>query len=101
MNHVRRVVVATILIASGLSACHKKQPEVAPSPSNPGQPASNQPTCNAACRDSIRRADSLRAADDARRRSEADRRAAAERARATLTATVYFDDDKSDIRDDA
>jgi peptidoglycan-associated lipoprotein len=95
------VIVAAVVVISGLSACHKKQAEVAPPPAPTTQPASNTPGCNAACRDSIRRADSLRAANEANARNAEERRRAAEAARATLTATVFFDYDKSDIRDDA
>jgi peptidoglycan-associated lipoprotein len=102
MIHARRVIVAAILIASGVSACRKqKPPATEPQPTPTTTPTTSGPTCNAACQDSIRRADSIRnaAAEAARRENE--RRAAVEAARATLTATVLFDYDRSDIRDDA
>lgn len=105
MTNVRRIAGITLAFAAvvALDACHKK-PEAAPAPATTPAPAGP----NA---DSIRRAQedaARRAAEEANRR-RADSIAAAEAAardaagamanlRSTLTATVHFDYDQSDLR---
>lgn len=92
----RRVVLPVLLTALAVGACGKKAPPPAPTP-QPDTAAINQ-----ARRDSIAAAE---AAERARRdREAAAARAAAEaaqHARDVLTQEIYFDYDKSDIRDDA
>ena len=95
MHRASRVLTLSFLALTALGACKKKKPEVAVTPvsTQPAPapaPAPPVETCNAACRDSIARANDA----DARRR-------AIESARAALTATIYFDYDRSDITDDA
>ena len=95
MHRASRVLTLSFLALTALGACKKKQPEVAVTPvaTQPAPapaPAPPVETCNAACRDSIARANDA----DARRR-------AIEAARGALTATIYFDYDRSDITDDA
>ena len=95
MHRASRVLALSFLALTALGACKKKKPEVAVTPvaTQPAPapaPAPPVETCNAACRDSIARANDA----DARRR-------AVESARATLTSTIYFDYDRSDITDDA
>ena len=104
MNTVRRMagLAAALVSVVALDACHKK-PEPAPAPVQTSAPGPNT--------DSIRRANedaARRAAEDAARR-RADSVAAAEAAarnaaaaasalRTTLTATVHFEYDQSDLR---
>ncbi len=100
MNRIHRGMALAMVAAVAVSACKKKPETVVPT-----NPTTNTPppaeTCNAACRDSISRANALR--DSLVRAAELERaRAAAlEAARNTVTATIYFEYDASDIRSDA
>jgi len=94
MHRPSRFLALSFLALTALGACKKKKPEVAVTPvAQPAPapaPAPPVETCNAACRDSISRANDAEA-----------RRRAIEAARGTLTATILFDYDRSDITDDA
>ena len=103
MTRNHRAIALALVAAIGLSGC-RKTPETVQPPPDTTRPAPAE-TCDAACRQA--RADSI-----ARERARADsianlaataraRAEAIERARATLTATIYFDYDASDIRGDA
>ena len=102
MTRNHRAIALALVAAIGLSGC-RRTPETVPAPADTTPPVPTE-TCDAACRaaraDSIARAqaraDSIANAAGARARAEA-----IERARATLTATIYFDYDASDIRGDA
>ena len=93
MHRASRALTLSLIALVALGGC-KKKPEVAPTPVNTAPAPAPTPTptpetgCNAACRDSIGRAEA-----DAKNK-------AIETARIALTATVYFDLDKSDITDD-
>jgi peptidoglycan-associated lipoprotein len=97
----RILPLALVLTAVVAGACKKKQPP-ATTPAPEPTPA---PACGPACQDSIARDRAQRdsiAAAEARARDEAAARARAlEAARASLTATIYFDYDASDIREDS
>jgi len=94
MHRASRAVSLSIAALVALGAC-KKKPEVAPAPAEqpapapqpaPPPPAPAQPTCDAACveaRNNAAKAEAIRAAT------------------AALTATIYFDYDRSDITDDS
>ena len=102
MSRIHRGIAVALFAVVGVSACKKKPETAAPPPNNP--PPAPTETCDAACRQ--RRADSIAAADAERARLAAEaaareKAAAADRAKATLTATIYFDYDASDIRGDA
>ena len=92
MHRASRALALSVVALFALGAC-KKKPQVAPAPEPAPQPqptapapAPSEPVCDAAC---------MKARDDAR---NAD---AVKAATAALTATVYFDYDRSDITDDA
>ena len=93
MHRASRALTFSLIALVALGGC-KKKPQVAPTPVNTAPAPAPAPTpppetgCNAACRDSIGRAEA-----DAKNK-------AIETARIALTATVYFDLDKSDITDD-
>ena len=104
-----RLVPALVLVAAavGAAACRRRQETVAPAPA----PVVNQDSIDRenARRDSIARADQMRRdslaraqarADSLRMERERGERAASE-ARNALTAAIYFDFDRSDLRDDA
>lgn len=98
----RGITLALVAAAVAVSACKKKPETVVPT--GGGNASTPTETCNAACRDSIARAEAAkRAADSAAAANAAAARAAAalEAARNTLSATIYFDYDASDIRGDA
>ena len=103
MTRNHRAIALALVAAIGLSGC-RRTPETVPAPADTTPPAPTE-TCDAACRQRID--DSTRAANAARdaaaAKAAADRAAAAavEAARTTLTATIYFDYDASDIRGDA
>jgi len=94
MHRASRIVSLSVIGLVALGAC-KKKPEVAPAPAEqpapapqpaPPPPAPTQPTCDAACveaRNNAAKAEAIRAAT------------------AALTATIYFDYDRSDITDDS
>lgn len=93
MHRASRAVSLSIIALVALGAC-KKKPEVAPAPVEQPAPAPQpapppapaQPTCDAACveaRNNAAKAEAIRAAT------------------AALTATIYFDLDRSDITDDS
>src|SRR5262245_21601038 len=93
MHRASRVLTLSIVALVALGGCKRKKPEVAPDPvvnTQPAPPPTNtappKEDCDAACRDA-------RAAD-ARARAIAN-------ATAALTATIFFDYDKSDITDDS
>lgn len=91
------VLLAAFAIPA-LSACHHAQPTPAPEPAPVTPQAKTGPdSAELARRDSIARAE--RDAAEAAARDAAAKRAAA--ARATLEQKVYFDYDKSELRDDA
>lgn len=93
MHRVTRALTLSVVATVALAGCRRK-PETQPAPvettpvSNPA-PTNPAPTCDAACE-----AEKRRAEDEARRR-------AMEASRGALTATIYFDYDRSDITDDA
>jgi len=95
MHRASRALTFSLIALVALGGC-KKKPQVAPTPVNTAPAPAPTPTptpppetgCNAACRDSIGRAEA-----NAKNK-------AIETARVALTATVYFDLDKSDITDD-
>jgi peptidoglycan-associated lipoprotein len=95
---VRRFVVPIVAVSLALAACHGTPP---PPPPPPGP---NMDSLRA-YQDSVRRADEAARAEAARqaaeRAAEAARQRAVAAARTTLEAMVFFDFDKSDIRDDA
>jgi peptidoglycan-associated lipoprotein len=100
MQTTFRGIVLALVAAFSLSAC-RRTPETVATPVDTPPPAE---TCDAACMraraDSIaaaRRADSIAAVE----RDRAAMAARIEAARNTLTATIYFDYDQSDIRGDA
>ena len=94
MHRASRIVSLSVMGLVALGAC-KKKPEVAPAPAEqpapapqpaPPPPAPTEPTCDAACveaRNNAAKAEAIRAAT------------------AALTATIYFDYDRSDITDDS
>jgi peptidoglycan-associated lipoprotein len=98
----RRSITAIALTMLALTACKKKpEPAPAPAPAPPPAPAPVAPRVNQDSIDATRKA----AADAVAARNAADaaaRRPAAEMAtiRATISAKVYFDYDKEEIRDD-
>jgi len=94
-----RRFIAPVMAATLLVAACKKEPPPAPAP-----PPINEDSIARARADSIARV--RQAAEEAARvRAEAETRAARERAiaaaRASIEEMVFFDYDKSDIRDDA
>ncbi|HEX7547338.1 MAG TPA: peptidoglycan-associated lipoprotein Pal [Gemmatimonadaceae bacterium] len=94
----RQTIAAVALTLLAVSAC-KKKPEPAPAPA-PAPAVQAAPRVNQDSIDAARRA-----ADEAARRAAADaeaRRRAAEleSLRSAITAKVYFDYDKDEIRDD-
>ena len=92
MHRASRALTLSIVALVALGGCKRKKPEVAPAPvSNPAPtpaptPPPAQPECDAAC---------MKAREDAK---NAD---AVKAATAALTATIFFDYDRSDITDDA
>lgn len=107
-----RFLLVAIATTVAVSACAPKPPEVAP------VPAVNQDSINAAraAADAKARADAeaarLRAEAEARARADAEAarlraeaearaRAAVDAARAAFGAAIYFDYDRSDLRDDS
>ena len=92
MHRVTRALALSVVATVALAGCKRKPAETAPAPvqtpvSNP-TPTPPPPACDAACEEAKRRA------------AEEERRRATEAARASLTATIYFDYDRSDITDD-
>ncbi len=94
MHRASRAVSLSVVALIALGAC-KKKPEVAPAPAEqpapapqpaPPPPAPARPECDAACveaRNNAAKTEAIRAAT------------------AALTATIYFDYDRSDITDDS
>ncbi len=97
MTRLSRVVVPSVVVlAVAAAACGKSAPPPATTPAPAQAPAAPPVDNDAARRDSIARAQ--RIADSLR--AEQDRLAAAiAAARNTITATIYFDLDKSDLTD--
>src|SRR5829696_3556729 len=97
-----RTVVLLAIAAASLGACRKK-PQPAPAPATTTTTTVNRDSVDAARRaDSIRLANQrTQAARDSADRANRDREARLAAARASLTATVYFDYDMAEIRDDA
>ena len=92
MHRASRALTLSVVALFALGAC-KKKPQVAPAPEPAPQPqptapapAPSQPECDAAC---------------VKARNDAAMAEAVKAATAALTATVYFDYDRSDITDDA
>lgn len=100
-SRAQRLLVLGVLVFAGVSACRKKQPEVAPQPVVNNTPPE---TCDQRCRDSIRAANERRVADSIAAAAAA-AKAAAERAvaalRATLAEKVFFEYDQSMLTDEA
>jgi len=99
-SRAQRLLVLGVLVVAAISACRKKQPEVAP------QPVANTPpeTCDQRCRDSIRAADERRRADsiaNAERLAKEARDRAIAGLRATLAEKVFFEYDQSMLTDEA
>jgi peptidoglycan-associated lipoprotein len=97
-TRAQRLLVLGVIVLAVASACRKKQPEVAPAPTNNTPPE----TCDQRCRDSIAAAEARRRADsiaNARRAEEEARAAAVRGLRATLAEKVLFDYDQSMITD--
>ena len=92
MHRASRAIALTIVATIAIGGCKRKPQEQAPTPvqttpvSNPAPAPAPTETCDAACREA--------------RDAEAKRGAIAT-ATAALTATIYFDYDRSDITDDA
>jgi peptidoglycan-associated lipoprotein len=92
MHRASRALTLSIVALVALGGCKKKKPEVAatpvvnPTPAPAPTPPPAQPECDAAC---------MKAREDAK---NAD---AIKVATATLTTTIFFDYDRSDITDDA
>jgi peptidoglycan-associated lipoprotein len=92
MHRASRVLALSFLAVTALGGCKRKKPEVAPTPVStapapaPTPTATPAPECDAACM--------------AARNDEAKRTAIAA-ARAALTATIYFDLDRSEITDES
>ena len=100
-SRAQRLLVLGVLVFAGVSACRKKQPEVAPQPVVNNTPPE---TCDQRCRDSIRAADERRRADSiaAAKRAEDEAKARAVAGlRATLAEKVFFDYDQSTLSDEA
>ena len=101
MTRIHRGMVLALVAATGMMACRKTPETVPPTDTTTPTPT---PTCDAACQ--AARADSIRLANEARARADSiaaanARAAATARLRETLTSTIYFDYDASDIRGDA
>jgi peptidoglycan-associated lipoprotein len=92
MHRASRVLALSFVAVTALGGCKRKKPEVAPTPVStapapaPTPTATPAPECDAACM-AARDADAKRTAVAA--------------ARAALTATIYFDLDRSDITDES
>ncbi len=100
--HASRILPAALVVAAALAACHK-QPEVAPAPVS--APVDTSALRAQHVRDSLAAIDAANRAREAADQARADsmaRAAAAAKAqaamRATLTAVIHFDFDKSDLR---
>ncbi len=95
---VRRFVVPVVAAILAVSACHSAPP---PPPPPPGPDMDSL----RAYQDSVRRAEEAARAEAARqaaqRAAEAERQRLVAAARSTLEEMVFFDYDKSEIRDDA
>jgi peptidoglycan-associated lipoprotein len=95
MHRVSRGFAFSLVALTAFGACKRKPPAQAPAPVE-ATPVSTAPapapaeTCDAACR-----------AREAEARNAEARRAAIEAARVALTATIYFDYDRSDITDES
>lgn len=93
MHRASRVLAFSLLTVTALGACKRKKPEVAPTPVNtapapaPTTPApAPAPECDAACMEA---------------RNSAATASARAAARATLTTTILFDYDRSDITEES
>jgi peptidoglycan-associated lipoprotein len=99
-SRAQRLLVLGVLVVAVVSACRKKQPEVAPQPVNNTPPE----TCDQRCRDSIRAAEDKRRVDSiaaAERAAKEARDRALAGLRATLAEKVFFDYDQSVLTDEA
>ena len=93
MHRASRVLALSFLAVTALGGCKRKKPEVAPTPVSTAPAPAPTPTatapapeCDAACM-AARDADAKRTAVAA--------------ARAALTATIYFEYDRSEITDES
>ena len=93
MHRASRAITLSVVALFALGACKKKpqvaatpEPQPAPAPAQPAPPPPSQPTCDAACMEA---------------RSSAAKAEAVKAATAALTASIFFDLDRSDITDDA
>ncbi|HEX6135353.1 MAG TPA: OmpA family protein [Longimicrobiales bacterium] len=96
---IRRLVLMTVLVATPLAACSRRQPPPAQQPAAPdtaGEGARRAAELERMRQDSIARANAAAEADARRRADEA-----TARARAILEEMVHFDYDESDLRPDA
>ncbi len=96
-----RTAVLLTLASASLAAC-KKKPTPAPTPTTTTTVNTDSINAARAAEDAARRArEREQFVRDSIARANADREGAMARARAALSATVYFDYDQSDIRDDS
>jgi len=97
-SRVPTLVALTLAAIVGLQACRRKPtPEVVPAPEPAPAPTNS---CDAACLRA--REDSANRAREATEREAAERRRAAiEAAHSAVTATIYFDYDRSEITDES
>jgi peptidoglycan-associated lipoprotein len=93
MHRASRALTLSVVALFALGACKKKpqaaptpEPAPQPQPTQPASPPPAQPECDAACMEA---------------RANAAKTEAIKAATAALTATIYFDYDRSDITDDA
>jgi len=101
MMHTRRIAVLTIATLSVLGIACKKKPEPAPIPAaQPTATPPRGPNADSAAAENARKAAERRRADSiaAAEAEMRDRASAAAGLRATLTATVHFAYDQSDLR---
>ncbi len=103
--HGTRILLSALAVATvSLAACGKP-PVVAPAPAPAPPPVDTSALRQQHIRDSLAAIEAAkRAADEARQRSADSARAsqaAQEAMRATLTQTIHFDFDKSELRSDA
>jgi peptidoglycan-associated lipoprotein len=94
----RRIPLVSVALLAGVAAaCAKKPPEAAPAPAPAPPPAAAAPAIDSSrIRDSL---NNLRLAAEREARMREQAAAALAAARAALVASIHFDFDKSDLRD--